>query len=91
MIWVCPSVCAVRPSFFESPTKFGELLSPLQRFIYKNLSLSEGGWAGPDYRVAYGRGPTALGPFVKEGVILELDTNVATGAGHHSVFQVIGR
>lgn len=32
---------------------------------------SEGGWGGPDYRVAYAMGNNPLGPFVKQGVILE--------------------
>lgn len=52
---------------------------------------SEGGWTGPDYKVAYGRGSSPTGPFVKEGIILEQDPFIATGAGHHSVFQVRNR
>jgi len=49
---------------------------------------SEGGWGGPDYKVAYARSSDPLGPFVREGVILEQDPQIATGAGHHSVFSV---
>ena len=44
---------------------------------------SEGGWTGPDYRVAYAVSDNPLGPFVRKGVILRTDENVATGAGHH--------
>ena len=48
---------------------------------------SEGGWTGPDYRVAYAVSDNPLGPFVRKGVILRTDENVATGAGHHSVLH----
>jgi beta-xylosidase len=46
---------------------------------------SEGGWGGPNYRVAYAIADTPLGPFERIGTILEQDPEVATGAGHHSV------
>ena len=46
---------------------------------------SEGGWGGPDYRVAYGIGDSPFGPFEKVGTVLKQDPAVATGAGHHSV------
>ena len=46
---------------------------------------SEGGWTGPDYRVAYGVSDSPLGPFERSGLILKQDPGVATGAGHHSV------
>jgi Beta-xylosidase len=49
---------------------------------------SEGGWTGPDYAVAYAIGDSPMGPFKRIGKILERDPNVATGAGHHSVFHV---
>ncbi|WP_375373961.1 glycoside hydrolase family 43 protein [Hymenobacter cellulosivorans] len=51
---------------------------------------SEGGWAGPDYSVAYAVADSPLGPFQRVGKILEQDPQVATGAGHHSVIQVPG-
>ncbi|MCR5889390.1 glycoside hydrolase family 43 protein [Hymenobacter sp. J193] len=51
---------------------------------------SEGGWAGPDYSVAYAVADSPLGPFRREGKILQQDPAVATGAGHHSVVQVPG-
>lgn len=48
---------------------------------------SEGGWTGPNYAVAYAVGTTPFGPFERVGTILKQDSTVATGAGHHSVFQ----
>ncbi|MFD2201071.1 glycoside hydrolase family 43 protein [Shivajiella indica] len=46
---------------------------------------SEGGWTGPDYKVAYAISDNPFGPFERIGVVLEQDPKVATGAGHHSV------
>ena len=48
---------------------------------------SEGGWTGPDYRVAYAMADNPFGPFRRIGTILESDPDVATGAGHHSVIK----
>lgn len=52
---------------------------------------SEGGWTGPDYKVAYAIGDSVNGPFKKVGTILQQDPKIATGAGHHSVIQVPGK
>lgn len=52
---------------------------------------SEGGWGGPDYSVAYAISDSPLGPFKRIGKILQQDSNVATGAGHHSVITVPGK
>ena len=49
---------------------------------------SEGGWTEPDYAVAYAIGTSPTGPFERVGKILQQDSTVATGAGHHSVLQV---
>lgn len=51
---------------------------------------SEGGWTGPDYSVAYAISDSPLGPFVRIGKILQQDSTVATGAGHHSVIRIPG-
>lgn len=51
---------------------------------------SEGGWTGPDYSVAYAVADSPLGPFHREGKILQQDPKVATGAGHHSVIRSPG-
>jgi beta-xylosidase len=51
---------------------------------------SEGGWTGPNYAVAYAVGATPFGPFERVGKILQQDSTVATGAGHHSVLHVPG-
>lgn len=48
---------------------------------------SEGGWTGPNYAVAYAVGTSPFGPFERVGKILQQDSSVATGAGHHSVLQ----
>jgi len=51
---------------------------------------SEGGWTGPRYSVAYAISDSPFGPFVREEKILQQDSTVATGAGHHSVIHVPG-
>lgn len=48
---------------------------------------SEGGWTGPDYAVAYAISDSPLGPFKRIGKILQQRSDVATGAGHHSVMH----
>ncbi|UII19978.1 glycoside hydrolase family 43 protein [Fulvivirga ligni] len=52
---------------------------------------SEGGWGGPDYKVAYGIADSPFGPFERIGVVLQQDPKVATGAGHHSMIHVPGK
>ncbi|HEY4110061.1 glycoside hydrolase family 43 protein [Puia sp.] len=49
---------------------------------------SEGGWGGPNYSVAYAIADKPTGPFQRIGKILQQDTAVATGAGHHSVIHI---
>ena len=51
---------------------------------------SEGGWGGPNYSVAYAMADSPTGPFQRIGKILQQDTAVATGAGHHSIIHVPG-
>lgn len=51
---------------------------------------SEGGWTGPDYRVAYAVGDSPFGPFKRIATVLKQDAAIATGAGHHSVINVPG-
>jgi beta-xylosidase len=46
---------------------------------------SEGGWTGPDYKVAYAIADSPFGPFKRQATVLEQDPAVARGAGHHSV------
>lgn len=52
---------------------------------------SEGGWTGPNYAVAYAIGSSPFGPFERIGKILQQDSTVARGAGHHSVLQSNGK
>ncbi len=48
---------------------------------------SEGGWTGPNYSVAYAIANSPFGPFERVGKILQQDSTIATGAGHHSVIH----
>lgn len=48
---------------------------------------SEGGWTGPDYKVAYAISDNPFGPFERIGTVLQQDTTIATGAGHHSIIH----
>jgi len=50
---------------------------------------SEGGWTGPDYKVAYAMSDSPMGPFKRLATILEQDPTIATGAGHHSVIHSV--
>ena len=52
---------------------------------------SEGGWGGPDYSVAYAIADSPFGPWKREGKILQQDSDIATGAGHHSVIKGKGK
>ncbi|MDF1575783.1 MAG: glycoside hydrolase family 43 protein [Bacteroidales bacterium] len=52
------------------------------------LMWSEGGWGGPDYRVAYAMADSPVGPFDRIGTILQQDSALARGAGHHSVISI---
>jgi len=51
---------------------------------------SEGGWTGPDYSVAYAVSNSPFGPFKRIGKILQQDSTVARGAGHHSIIHTPG-
>ncbi len=51
------------------------------------LMWSEGGWGGPNYSVAYAIADSPFGPFKRAGKVLQQDTAVATGAGHHSIIH----
>lgn len=51
------------------------------------LMWSEGGWTGPDYSVAYAIASSPFGPFERVGKILQQDSTIARGAGHHSLIH----
>lgn len=79
-------------SYFKEITPEGYVEGPFM-FIRDGkyyFMWSEGGWGGPHYRVAYAISDNPLGPFVREGVILQQDPEVATGSGHSSVLQIPG-
>ncbi len=80
---------------FNDSTKFKEITpagyveGPFM-FLRNNkyyFMWSEGGWTGPDYSVAYAIADSPFGPFERVGKILQQDTSIATGAGHHSVIH----
>ena len=48
---------------------------------------SEGNWKGPSYSVAYAIADSPLGPFKRIGKVLQQDSVIATGTGHHSVIR----
>jgi beta-xylosidase len=82
------------------PFENGELLKEITpegyvegpvMFIRNNkyyLMWSEGDWAKSSYRVAYSWSDTPIGPFKRIGTVLEQDSAIATGAGHHSMLQI---
>ncbi len=71
-----------------SPEDYVEGPFVLKRKNRYYLMWSEGGWGGPDYRVAYAIGDSPTGPFKKIGTILQQDSAIARGAGHHSVITI---
>ena len=83
---------------FEDGTIFKEITPPgytegpmmFRRGGKLYFMWSEGGWTGPDYRVAYALADSPLGPFKRVGTVLQPDPTIAMGAGHHSVLQAPG-
>ena len=80
-------------STFKEITPKGYVEGPIMFIKNKKYYFmwSEGGWTGPDYRVAYAIGDSPFGPFERIGTVLQQDTAVATGAGHHSVISIPGK
>ncbi len=75
---------------FKEITPKGYVEGPFM-FIRNNkyyFMWSEGGWTGPNYSVAYAIADSPFGPFGRVGKILQQDSAIATGAGHHSVIHV---
>jgi len=80
-------------TMFRSITPEGYVEGPIM-FIRNGkyyFMWSEGGWTGPDYRVAYAISDSINGPFKRISTVLAQDAAVATGAGHHSVVKVPGK
>ena len=75
---------------FKEITPEGYVEGPIM-FIRNNkyyFMWSEGGWTGPNYKVAYAMSDNISGPFKRIGTVLQQDPAVATGAGHHSVLEL---
>lgn len=102
--WQHCNIVKLKPDFtglvpFEDGTIYKEITpkdyveGPFM-FMRKNryyFMWSEGGWGLPNYRVAYAIADSPFGPFERIGTVLQQDSTVATGAGHHSVLQVPGK
>ncbi len=76
-------------SFYKEITPKGYVEGPYL-FLKNNkyyFMWSEGGWGGPDYKVAYAMSDSPFGPFTRLATVLQQDPKVATGAGHHSVIH----
>jgi beta-xylosidase len=76
-------------TLYKEITPSGYVEGPFM-FIRNNkyyFMWSEGGWTGPDYSVAYAVADSPFGPFERIGKILNQDSTIATGAGHHSVMH----
>lgn len=76
--------------YYKEITPKGYVEGPLM-FMRNNkyyLMWSEGGWTGPDYRVAYAIADSLTGPFKRIGTVLQQDPQIATGAGHHSLYHI---
>lgn len=71
-----------------TPDQYVEGPCMLKRLGLYYFMWAEGGWEGPDYSVAYACSHSPLGPFKRIGKVLQQDPNIATGAGHHGVFQI---
>ena len=72
-------------TIFKEITPAGYVEGPFM-FMRNNkyyFMWSEGGWTGPDYSVAYAIADNPFGPFKRVGKILQQDSAIATGAGHH--------
>lgn len=93
LVRLAPDFTGLRPfddgSFFREITPDGYVEGPMmfKRGDRWYFMWSEGGWTGPDYRVAYAIADSPFGPFTRIGVVLEQDPAVATGAGHHSIIK----
>ncbi len=71
------------PGYVEGPVMF-------KRSGIYYLMWSEGDWSNETYCVAYGISDELTGPYKKKGIVVQQDTSVATGAGHHSVLNIPG-
>ncbi len=74
---------------FKEITPNGYVEGPFM-FIRNNkyyFMWSEGGWTDANYSVAYAIADSPFGPFKRIGKILQQDSAVATGAGHHSIMH----
>lgn len=86
------TMCAFRKAFREiTPrTEYVEAPFMVKRQGRYYLMWSEGNWTNETYTADYGVADNPYGPFTFWGKILENNSAVATGAGHHSVLRLPG-
>ncbi|WP_242156336.1 glycoside hydrolase family 43 protein [Aestuariivivens sediminis] len=76
-------------TLFKEITPDGYVEGPFmfRRNTIYYLMWSEGSWGDDTYKVAYAMANKATGPYERIGTILQLDSTIATGAGHNSVIN----
>ena len=74
-----------------TPEKYVEGPFMIKRKGVYYFMWSEGSWEGSDYSVAYAMSGSPVGPFTRKGKILQQDSTVAKGPGHHSVIKIPGK
>jgi beta-xylosidase len=95
MVKLKPDFSGIEPladgSMYKEITPEGYVEGPymMYRKGFYYFMWSEGGWGGPDYKVAYAMSKSPFGPFKREATILQQDPAIATGAGHHSVIHSV--
>jgi len=91
VVGLTEDMVATKGEFYEiTPENYVEGPFMLKRNGVYYFMWSEGSWGDASYSVAYGRSNSPLGPFVREGLVLQSDPEVGTSAGHHSVLQIPG-
>jgi beta-xylosidase len=97
MVKLSPNLTSIVPfddgTLYKEVTPSGYVEGPFM-FIRNGsyyFMWSEGGWTGPNYKVAYAIAKSPFGPFERIATILEQDPTIGTGAGHHSVIQIPGK
>ena len=71
-----------------TPQGYGEAPCVLKRDDLYFLMWSEGDWINGTYRVAYGISDSPLGPFERQGTLLESQPPLAEGPGHHGYLHL---
>ncbi|OTB11746.1 glycoside hydrolase family 43 protein [Daldinia sp. EC12] len=71
-----------------TPENYVEGSQMIKRHGIYYFMWSEGTWTGPDYSVSYAMSDSPTGPFNRLAKILQQDSAVAKGSGHHGVIHI---